>query len=219
MQKGTMHSTREEQSVAMQLNSSWLEPRQRILQRDGKRISIRLEEEFWEQLEFCAKDEGLKLADLVFKLIGDNSSVNRSSLLRTYCARWMRKKLVQSHLANTSADIQGILSSCPIPCVIVSREKRLIAQNSAFGERILGSLVSPDKWEDADTIIRFSLALPIDRIVGRLTGEGPYFVETNVAFSRGTAIVQMIGRFCLLTPRSADASPLLCFLDPQRKRG
>ena len=48
----------------MQLNSSWLEPRQRILQRDGKRISIRLEEEFWEQLEFCAKDEGLKLAGL-----------------------------------------------------------------------------------------------------------------------------------------------------------
>jgi hypothetical protein len=130
----------------------------------------------------------------------------------------MRKKLVQTHLANTSADIQGILVSCPIPCVIVSREKKLIAQNSAFGSKILGALVSPDKWDDADTIIRFSLARPIDRIVRELMGEGPPYVETNVAFSRGTAIVQMIGRFCLLNPRSTDASPLLCFLDERRNR-
>jgi len=202
----------------MEMSSSWLEPHQRILQRDGKRISIRLEKEFWEQLEFCAKDEGLKLTDLVFNLIGENTPANRSSLLRTYCARWMRKKLVQTHLANTSADIQGILVSCPIPCVIVSREKRLIAQNSAFGSKILGALVSPDKWDDADTIIRFSLARPIEQIVRELMGDGAPYVETNVAFSRGTAIVQMIGRFCLLNPRSTDASPLLCFLDERRKR-
>ncbi len=201
------------------MSKAWLEPRQRILQRDGKRMSIRLEEEFREQLEFCAKNEGIKLADLVFNLVGNNASVNRSSLLRTYCARWMRNKLVQTHLANTSADIQSILTSCPIPCVIVSREKQLIAQNSAFGDKILGALIAPDKWDEADTVIRFSLARPIDRIVRQLLGEGPPYVETNVAFSRGAAIVQMIGRFCLLNPRSKDASPLLCFLDPQRKRG
>jgi len=197
----------------MELNASWLETRQRILQRGGTRISIRLEEEFWEQLEFCAKDEGVKLADLVFKLIGEHSPANRTSLLRTYCARWMRGKLVKSHLANSSADIQGILASCPIPCVIVSREKKLIAQNSAFGDKILGALIAPDKLEEAETIIRFSLARPINRIVRELMGDGRPFVETNVAFSRGAAIVQMIGRFCLLNQRSTDASPLLCFLD------
>lgn len=203
----------------MKLSPSWLEPRQRILQRGGKRISIRLEEEFWEQLEFCAKEEGLKLADLVFNLIGENSPANRSSLLRTYCARWMRRKLVHSHLANTSADIQGILASCPIPCVIVSREKRLIAQNTAFGDKILGALVAPDKWDDANTIIRFSLARPINRIVRELLIDGTPFAETNVSFSRGSAIVQMIGRFCLLKPHNTDASPLLCFLDQQSSRG
>jgi len=202
----------------MELNLAWLQPRQRILQRRGHRISIRLEEEFWEQLEFCAKDEGLKLSELVFRLIDENSSVNRSSLLRIYCARWMRKKLVQAHISNSNADIQGILTSCPIPCVIVSKEKKLIAQNGAFGEKILGALVAPDMWEEADTIIRFSLARPIDRIIRDLMSEDTPFIETNVAFSRGSAIVQMIGRFCLLNPRSADASLLLCFLDPQRKR-
>lgn len=203
----------------MDMSSSWLKPRQRILQRDGKRISILLEEEFWEQLEFCAKDQGIKLADLVFTLIEKNSPTNRSSFLRTYCARWMRRKLVRMHLANSSADIQGILASCPIPCVIVSREKQLIAQNSVFGDKILGALVAPDKWSDADTVIRFSLAQPINKIVQELLGDGPPFVETNVAFSRGTVIVQMIGRFCLLNPRSTESSPLLCFLNQHRRRG
>ena len=202
----------------MELSSSWLKPRQRILQRGGKRISIRLEEEFWEQLEFCAKDEGLKLADLVFRLITENSSVNRASLLRTYCARWMRKKLVRAHISNSNADIQGILTSCPIPCVIVSREKRLIAQNGAFRENILGALLAPDKWDDADKVIRFSLARPINAILRDLRREKTPYVETNVAFSRGSAIIQMIGRFCLLNPRNANASLLLCFLDRRRAR-
>ena len=91
--------------MAMESNLAWLRPRQRILQRHGHRLSIRLEEEFWEQLEFCAKDEGLKLSEMVFRLIDENTTINRSSLLRTYCARWMRKKLVQAHLSNTNADI------------------------------------------------------------------------------------------------------------------
>ena len=55
--------------MAMESNLAWLKPRQRILQRRGHRLSIRLEEEFWEQLEFCAKDEGVKLSELVFRLI------------------------------------------------------------------------------------------------------------------------------------------------------
>lgn len=202
----------------MEVRSSWLEPRQRILQRDGKRISIRLEEEIWQQLEFCAKDEGLKLTDLVFRAITNNPSVNRASLLRIYCARSMRKKLVQTHLSHFNADIQGILASCPIPCVIVTRERKLLAQNSAFGERILDALASKGTMGESDTVIRFSLAKPINRIVQDLIGEEPNFVETNVAFSRGAAIIQMLGRFCLLNRLGAGSSPLLCFLDPQRTR-
>ncbi len=201
----------------MEINPAWLKPRQRILQRDGKRVSIRLEEEFWEQLEFCAKDEGVKLADLVFGVIGGADTTNRTSLLRIYCARWMRRKVVQTFLTKSNADIQGILSSCPIPCVIVSSEKRLIAQNTAFSEKVLGALLSPDMWRDADTVVRFSLSKPIDRIIKELSeGLGAY-VETNVAFSRGSEIVQMVGRFCRLNQDGTDSSPLICFLGALNK--
>lgn len=198
--------------LAEEKTFSWLEPRQRILQRDGQRLSIRLEEEFWEQLAFSAKEEGLKLTDLVFRLIGEYPAENRSSLLRTYCARWMRSKFLQSQLVTNNADIQGILTSCPIPCVIVTREKKLAAQNGAFTERILGSLVVPDQLDQADKIVRFSLGRPIDRIFLDLEERGEKYVETNVAFSRSTAIVQMVGRFCMLNLQPSDRAPLLCYL-------
>lgn len=197
---------------------TWLSPRQRILQRDGRRLSIRLEEEFWEQLDLCAKDQGCKISDLVFRLFEESRSKNKSSMLRAYCARWMRKKAVQAHLSTFNADIQGILTSCPVPCVIVSREKRLVAQNEAFSERILGSLVSPDMWDEADAVVRFSLGQPINKIIRSLADQTSPYIETNVAFNRGSAIVQLIGRFCLLSPRNTDASPLLCFLSPYPQR-
>ena len=201
-------------TTVQQKSFTWLAPRQRILQRNGQRLSIRLEEEFWEQLEISAKEEGLKLTDLVFRLIGEFPAENMSSLLRTYCARWMRSRYVQAQLAGYNSDIHGILTSCPIPCVVVTREKKLIAQNGAFSERILGSLVVPDMWDEADKIVRFSLGHPIDRIARDLSGSEKTFIETNVAFSRGSAIVQMIGRFCLLNQKASDAAPLLCFLYP-----
>ena len=207
----------EAETAQLSEGPTWLTSRQRILQRDGKRVSVRLEEEFWEQLEACAKDEGCKLADLVFRLFAEVPTENKSSLLRTYCARWMRKKAVQAHLSSFHADIQGILTSCPLPCVIVSREKRLVAQNGAFSDKILGNLVAPDRWDDAETVVRFSLGRPIDRIIRDLAHQSRPYVETNVAFSRGRAIVQMTGRFCLLSPRNPDSSPLLCFMDPSRK--
>ena len=202
----------------MELKSTWLEPRQRILQRQGKRLSIRLEREFWEQLEVCAKDRGGKLSELVFDLIAANPKVNRSSLLRTYCARWTRKKLIQAHLASQSSDIQAILTTCPIPCVVITREKKLVARNSAFSDQILGALVPPDQWDDADTIIRLSLGQPINKIAKDLTLQSKPNVETLVAFTRGSTVVQMKGKFCLLNQRQPSASPLLCFLVPHQTR-
>lgn len=194
----------------------WLLPRQRILQRGGKRVSIRLEQEYWEQLEYCAKEEGYKLTDLVFRLFGESGAdVNKSSLLRTFCARWMRKKALESQINAFTADIQGVLTSCPIPCVIVSREKKLLARNRAFSEKILGSLLTPDMWEEADTVVRFTLARPIEIIIRDVSRQSQPFVDTNVAFIRGSAMVQMVGRFCLLSPRNQETSPLLCFMDPK----
>lgn len=193
----------------------WFRPRQRILQRNGRRVSLKLEEEFWEILELAAKDERIKLTDLIFRTMEDHPTANKSSLLRAFGGHWMRRKLVATQLASTNANIQGILSSCPLPCVIVTHEKKLIAQNSAFTERVLGTLISTVEAED--TVVRFSLGRPIAHIIRDLENGQKPFTETNVAFARGSKLVQFVGRFCLLSLRSGETSPLLCYLYPKAR--
>jgi len=205
------------QSEAGDEKKSWLKPRQRILQREGRRLSLKLEQEFWDLLALSARDQGEKTTDLVFQLVANHPAENKSSLLRTYCAHWVRQKLARAELASNSADIQGILSSCPIPCVLINQEKKLLAQNGAFGEKILGSLMVPDQWDEANKVVRFSLGRPVPHIVRDLEAGTLPFVETFVAFSRGSAIVQMVGRFCLLNMQPTEGSPLLCYLYPRNK--
>ena len=98
---------------------------------------------FWTQLETCAKEDGLKLADLVFAVGEDKGkSQNRSSLLRAYCVEWLRKRLFQAQLGASQVDIQRILASCPAPCVIITQQHELAAHNPAFAREVLGRLVA-----------------------------------------------------------------------------
>lgn len=203
----------------MTSDPSWLRPRQRILQRSRKRVSVRLEEEFWVQLEACAKEDGLKLTDLVFRLFEQTGDeFNRSSVLRAYCVRWLRNKLAQVRLSSSDADLQVILSACDVPCVVITAEKKLVAHNRAFAEQVLSPIVPPDQWDQAQSFVRFSLSKPINQIYDAVIASKVGYAEAHVAFSREQGTVPMIGRFCLINRRVLEASPLLCFLMKRRRR-
>ena len=204
----------------MRVEQSSLKPRQRIFQREYKRISVRLEEEFWQQLESSASEDGQKLADLIFELArGPENSASRSSLLRTYCLRWLREKLVQARLTASEIDLQTILSACATPCVVISSTKKLIAHNRAFSERILSSLVAPDQWDEATNLIRFSLSKPINKIMEAVKASETGYAEAQVAFVRDSNVIRLTGRFCLMNARAQESSPLLCFLLHNPRRG
>lgn len=202
----------------MQLEEASLKPRQRIFQRQGKRISIRLEEEFWRQLEAGASEDGKRLTDLIFELAGEaEGAAGRSSILRTYCMRWARQKLVQARVSASEADLQTILSACATPCVVLSLDKKLLAHNRAFTQRVLSALVAPDQIAQASRLVRFALSKPIGQIARAVAASDTAYSEAYVAFSRDHHVVQMIGRFCFMRRDAQDGSPLLCFLIPQSK--
>jgi predicted DNA-binding ribbon-helix-helix protein len=187
--------------------------RQRILQRRHKRISIRLEEVFWAQLEACAREENIRLADLVFSLVEEREGENRSSLLRTYCVDWLRKRLFQARLAASQIDLQSILVACPTPCVVITPQRALAAQNPAFKTQIVNRLLNkqpPDP--DRNAVIRVSLREPFQTIVNRLHASKVGSLESEIAVSSGGESVTYSGNFCLLNRRPVEASPLLCFL-------
>lgn len=70
-------------SAPAEIASPW---EQRILQRDGKRYSLRLEHEFWAALETIASRRKLRLNRLVADIASHRAGEgNLSSLLRVFC--------------------------------------------------------------------------------------------------------------------------------------
>ena len=189
------------------------QPRQRILQRRHRRLSIRLEQVFWTQLETCAKEEGLKLTDLVFAVAESKGEPeNRSSLLRAYCVDWLRKRLFQARLSASQIDIQLILAACPTPCVIITQQRRLAAHNPAFAREVLGRLVPTGDLKHAENVVRLTLSQSFEAIADGVRASAAGYVESELVFASATSQATYIGRFCLLSRRSSEAAPLLCFL-------
>ena len=187
--------------------------RQRILQRRHRRLSIRLEQVFWTQLETCAKEDGLKLADLVFAVGEDKGeSENRSSLLRAYCVEWLRKRLFQARLGASQVDIPRILAACPAPCVIITQQRRLAAHNPAFAREVLGRLVAASHLKQAENVVRLTLSRPFEAISDSVRASAAGYAECELVFASAMSQATFTGRFCLLNRRADEATPLLCFL-------
>lgn len=187
--------------------------RQRIFQRNKQRIAIRLEEDYWTTLDACAKERGVKVSDLVFDAIdGTGPHGNRTAQLRVFCLGWLRERLAQVGQAESSFQLQTILSACPSPCVIMTKEKAIVAYNSAFAHAIIGKL-SPEEGTDASgEPLTFKLETPLETIHTELLAAKTRFHETSAAFLRQQKMVSARARFCLLDAGKGKNSPLLCYL-------
>ena len=187
--------------------------RQRIFQRDKKRYAIRLEEEFWTQLEVCARTEGRKLSDILFEAIGSaEQGSNRTSLLRLYCLKWLRNRLNEPRQQGGGLDIQTVLSACPSPCVIMTKEKAIVAYNTAFADNIVSRLTASGKGADKDSPLTFKLDTPLEEIHGVLLRGKVRYRDTRAAFIKKDKIIQVGARFCLLESDKGPSTSLLCYL-------
>ena len=197
----------------MSVDPETLTLRQRFFQRKQKRISVRLEEEFWRQLEACAALDGINLTDLVFDIAsGGDESANRSSALRTYCVQRLGQAIEKARLAASNVDVQTLLTACPTPCVVLTPDRKIAAHNTAFYESVLKPVIEKSAADHGEANLRFTISRPLGQIVNATLESPQGFTEANVAFYSGNVMHQMLGRFCLLNRRAQKASPILCYL-------
>jgi predicted DNA-binding ribbon-helix-helix protein len=120
------------------------QPRQRILQADGRRYSLKLEEPFWDALEAAARERGLKLGRLVAQIAAElPNSANLASQLRLFClaegerrVRAASEAATQASLAAGATNIETLVELCPAACLVMTRERRILRANPAFGRCI-----------------------------------------------------------------------------------
>lgn len=205
--------------TVVEKNRKWeklLEPQQKILQHDKQRIAIRLEHEFWSQIETCAAAEKRKLSTLVFDVLADaGENANRAAVMRVFCIRWLRQRLNQAkQAAANSPDLQTVLSACPSPCVIMTAEKAIIAYNGAFARQILAGLApeTDRKRKPGNISLTFRLATPLETIYDDLVSDIGRYRDTKASFVQADKTIDTYARFCLIRSETGGKHPLLCFL-------
>lgn len=108
-------------------------PHFRVITSGGKRRGFRLEGVFWRALHSVTKGDGISMADYVSKLSDvKTGEAGLSSYLR---ASVMQRALEQYDRLRERIEkfsSKAIIAACPAPAIIISVDKRILFQNSAF---------------------------------------------------------------------------------------
>jgi predicted DNA-binding ribbon-helix-helix protein len=115
--------------------------KQRILQADGRRYSLKLEPAFWSALADAARDRGIKLGRLVADLAAQvPRGANLASQLRLFCLAEASRRRQEAEdvarragLSSGSTDVDTLVEISPAPCLLMGRDRRILRANAAFG--------------------------------------------------------------------------------------
>lgn len=115
--------------------------KQRILQADGRRYSLKLEPAFWSALAEAARERGVKLGRLVADLAAQGPrGANLASQLRLFCLaeasrlhQEAEEAARRAGLSLGSTDVDTLVEICPAPCLIMARDRRILRVNTGFG--------------------------------------------------------------------------------------
>ncbi|MGB8276076.1 MAG: ribbon-helix-helix domain-containing protein [Alphaproteobacteria bacterium] len=116
--------------------------RHRIVQHEGRRYSIKLEEGFWRFLDACAKRRGMRLNRLVGTLAGSHpEGLGFAASLRLFCLQEAAARLTASEieikalgLAAGTTDLGVVVKACPSPCLVLSHRRVISLANEAFAK-------------------------------------------------------------------------------------
>lgn len=128
----------------------------RVVTSEGVRHALKLERIFWSLLEAAAATERQRLGGYIAKVLGTRGPTNnKTSLLRTHSAEWMRRKLIEVSANSLSRKVlNGVVIAAPTPCFVVTPGNAIEMQNAAFLE-MLNARISGEAIGSATVRINF----------------------------------------------------------------
>ncbi len=143
--------------------TSFLSPlRHRVLQVDGRRYSVRLEETYWAVLEDLASQRGLRIAGIIDEVAGAaRGEASLASALRLRCLSVVGEKLTESKKKAGSpsvagsggahgASLENLITANPAPSLLLARDGKILLANVAFqnwsGVKAEALIGEPHDW-------------------------------------------------------------------------
>ncbi|MGE0652724.1 MAG: ribbon-helix-helix domain-containing protein [Alphaproteobacteria bacterium] len=181
-------------------------PIHRVVQADGRRYSLKLEQAYWKILEEEAKREGLPLARLVQRVaLGVPADASLTGVLRLYCVELLRERASTvpsrsdscAHSASPSESpsqlalrrLMSFFVTCPAAGLLLNPHEKVICANRAFetwsrlrGDYLVGKAVD---WH-----FQLRMAEPIGAVMARFAKGVPESLTARISYiSPGRIVV------------------------------
>lgn len=195
-----------------QIQNADLSPVHRVLQADGRRFSLKLEQPFWTTLEEEAKRQGLVLSRFIHQISSElplESSL--TGFLRLYCLEVLRAHngSTESDVGSTTPSSNKDLSngqrlshlisffiSCPSAGLLLGPNQKIISVNPGFekwsrlrSESIVGK---PIDWH-----FQIRLPIPVSALMARFANGAPQVINARVSYVAPGRIVVANARVSL----------------------
>jgi predicted DNA-binding ribbon-helix-helix protein len=190
-----------------------LSPLHRVLQTEGRRFSLKLEQAFWTTLEEEAKREGLVLPRFIQKVSEDlPTDSSLTGFLRLYCLETLRARA--RPLGSDQGDPVDIFSdqwlrlvsffiSCPSAGLLLGPNQKIISVNPSFekwsrvrSDSIIGK---PIDWH-----FQIRLPKPVSAVMELFATGAPQVLSARVSYIAPGRIVVANAKVCLAFWRSPD---------------
>ncbi len=185
----------------------------KVLQRDGRRLAVRLEDVYWEELSEIAQADNVSVSELVHSLTANlPDDVNRTSFLRCYCLQYLREKMVLSKITSRNIDVNAIITACPEPVVVLTPQRKIAAYNPAFTSGIIQAGTAQETTAKGIEI-RMTFSQPFNRIRQYMIDNPKRVVTGMMGFTIGDKTMQKRVRFALADRSDLENSFVIVFIE------
>ncbi len=162
----------------------------RVIQYQGKRYGIRMEDSFWSILEDEAKVKGCRLNELVHECYNSKeANGNKTSYLRQHAIEWLASELSQARrrLHLNQSEALNVLRMTRRPALLIDKNLNAAHINKRFENWLLLAVKRIDEQIIGNTRVSFQASQRILNL--RLTeGEGMLLAEPAAILLPGLVI-------------------------------
>lgn len=197
--------------------------RHRIVQHAGRRFSLKLDDTVWRSLEALAADSGLRLNQLVARVVdGAGDGVSITGALRKYCLETALERIKElerdaedRRLASGGVPVTLFAEACPAPCLIVDAGHEVLRANAATCEW-MGTTEEALIGKSVQHYFQIKSAKPLDEIV-RQYAEGAFSTfAARIVYVRPGRLVVARAKICPAVVRSPEDLAYLIMVDTGR---
>ena len=193
--------------------------RHRIIQRAGRRYSLKLDDLSWRTLEALARAEGLRLNQLIARVAAEHGAGNLTAALRQLCLHRvvqrvteLEKELAVMSRPSKGSAIPAIVEAMPVPCFVISHRQEVLRVN-ALAAKWIGMEEPALIGQRIDRYLQIQSTQSLEKIVAEFGQGVAKLFPARIIYPKPGRLLIARAMICPALVRAADDLAYLIMID------